>query len=271
MNARIDGERLAGVSATTLWTLRNRAVEAMRPDTVLDDPLAVELYEAISYDYDRFGKPSQSHPLRAAAIDRAITEYLATHPQATVIALGEGLQTTYWRLGRPDVAWLSVDLAPVHDVRAALLPDEPRITALPTSALDRSWLDRVEPERGVIVSAEGLFMYFERAEVMSLITDCARRFPGGQLIFDAIPPWLSARTTKGLRLTDRYTAPPMPFGLSMSEAARLSREVPGVATAREVPVPPGHGLWKYSAIRRFADLPVVRDRRPSLTLLTFAG
>ncbi len=267
---RIDGGTLDGVSATTLWTLRNRAVEAMRPDAVIDDPWAVRLYEAITYDYDRFGKPSQSHPLRALAIDRAIDGYLARHPDATVVALGEGLQTGYWRLGRPDNDWLSVDLPPVIDLRAALLPDEPRINALRISALDRSWLDRVDPTRGVFVCAEGLFMYFDPAEVISLIRDCAARFPGGQLIFDSIPPWLSNRTRKGLHLTDRYTAPHMPFSLTVSEAVRLPRRVPSVAAAREVPLPLGRGAWRSRLLRTVADLPVLRDRRPSVTLLSFA-
>ncbi len=266
----IDGEQLDGVSATTLWTLRNRAVEAMRPDAVIDDSWAIRLYEAISYDYDRFGKPSQTHPLRALAIDRAITGYLAQHPNATVVALGEGLQTSYWRLGTPDVDWLSVDLAPVIELRKALLPDEPRVTSLATSALDRAWLDHVDPANGVFISAEGLFMYLDRAEVMSLITDCANRFPGGQLFFDSIPKWFSDRTLKGFRLTDRYTAPPMPFSFSVREAACLPHQIPGIAEVREIPLPFGRGIWKSRLFRVAADLPIVREQRPALTLLSFA-
>jgi O-methyltransferase involved in polyketide biosynthesis len=266
-----DGEQLDGVSATSLWTLRNRAVEAARDDAVIDDPWAVRLYEAIDYDYDRFGKPSQTHALRALAIDRAITAYLAQHPRATVVVLGEGLQTTYWRLGRPDVDWLSVDLAPVIELRETLLPKEPRITSLAMSALDRSWLDRVDPANGVFVCAEGLFMYLDPAEVRSLIVDCARRFPGGQLFFDSIPQWFSGLSLRGLKLTPRYTVPPMPFSFSMSEAARLPQQIPEVASARDVPLPMGHrGLWKSRLFRVAAELPVVRDWRPALTVLTFA-
>jgi O-methyltransferase involved in polyketide biosynthesis len=266
----INGEQLDGVSATTLWTLHNRAEEARRPDALIDDPWAVRLYEAISYDYARFGAPSQIHALRALSLDRAITAYLAGHPKATVVALGEGLQTTYWRLRRPDVDWLSVDLAPVVKLRETLLPDEPRITALATSALDRAWLDRVDPDNGVFISAEGLFMYLDRADVMSLITDCAQRFPGGQLFFDSIPPWFSDRTMKGLRLSDRYTAPPMPFGFTFSAAARLPREIPRVAGVRDVMLPFGRGVWKSRTFRVVMDLPVVREWRPMMTLLSFA-
>ena len=69
--AAIDGNILEGVSATTLWTLHNRASEAKRSDGVIRDPWAVTLFDAISYDYRKFGKPNQSHGLRAVAFDTA--------------------------------------------------------------------------------------------------------------------------------------------------------------------------------------------------------
>ncbi|MET8849582.1 class I SAM-dependent methyltransferase [Amycolatopsis sp. NPDC004625] len=286
----IDGAALDGVAATCLWTLRNRAEESRHPGSAFADPLAEQLQRRISYDYARFGKPDQIHPLRAAALDLALRAYLERHPAATVVALGEGLQTTYWRLGRPAVDWLSVDLPPVIDLRRRLLPPEPRMTSMPASALDRAWLDVPDPARGVFVSAEGLFMYLERAAVLALIADCAARFPGGQLFFDSIPPWLSRRTLRsgprgrppfstlpegtdssGLRLSARYTVPPMPFGLSASEAARLLGRVPGVAAVEDRQPPAGRGAWGPGVLRRIADLPGLRDLRPSITLVTFAG
>ncbi|HEV7707419.1 MAG TPA: hypothetical protein VGP16_04430 [Asanoa sp.] len=263
--------RLDGVAETLLWTLRNRAEESKQPRSSFTDPWSVRLYESISYDYARFGKPGQLHALRATALDRATRRYLDAHPAATVVALGEGLQTTYWRLGRPDVPWLSVDLAPVHDLRARLLPDESRITPLAGSALDRSWMDRVDPAHGVFVSAEGLLMYFDRDDALSLIADCAARFPGGQLFFDSIPAWLSARTRRGLRFSDRYTAPPMPFSLSVTQAARLPEQIPHVVAATEIALPTGRGVWASRTVRTLSARPPLRDRRPSLTLLDFAG
>jgi O-methyltransferase involved in polyketide biosynthesis len=96
----IDGNTLKGVSATTLWTLHNRGTEAKRPDGVIRDPWAVTLLDTIEYDYRKFGKPSQSHGLRAAAFDAATQAYLTTHPKAAVVALAEGLQSSFWRLER---------------------------------------------------------------------------------------------------------------------------------------------------------------------------
>ena len=41
--SEVDGNILDGVSATTLWTLHNRASEAKRSDGVIRDPWAVTL------------------------------------------------------------------------------------------------------------------------------------------------------------------------------------------------------------------------------------
>ncbi|MFY1621454.1 class I SAM-dependent methyltransferase, partial [Micromonospora sp. WMMD736] len=148
----VDGNVLGGVSATTLWTLHNRASEAKRSDGVIADPWAVTLFDAIDYDYRKFGRPNQSHGLRAVAFDEAAKRYLTAHPKATVVALAEGLQTSFWRLDRAGVAgeltWHSVDLPPVMALRERLLPADDRIVALAQTALDHSWMDRVDDSNG---------------------------------------------------------------------------------------------------------------------------
>lgn len=265
---------LDGVSATTLWTLHNRAGEAKRSDGVIRDPWAVTLFDAIDYDYRRFGRPNQSHGLRAVAFDNAGSRYLSAHPKASVVALAEGLQTSFWRLQRrgigSEVTWYSVDLPPVMALRDALLPHDDRIVALAQSALDRSWMDRVDASEGVFITAEGLLMYLDPDEALSLIADCAKRFPGGQMMFDNIPQWLSRRTVQGkLKLSDRYVAPPMPFSLSADEAVALAGRIPGVRAAHDVPYPSGRGPFNLLFWPPLDRLAVHRRGRPSMTLLEF--
>ncbi|MFS0900403.1 class I SAM-dependent methyltransferase [Mycolicibacterium litorale] len=272
--AVIDGSTLEGVSATTLWTLHNRAGEAKRSDGVIRDPWAVTLLDAIEYDYLKFGKPNQSHALRARAFDIATAEYLTAHPKASVVALAEGLQTSLWRLDRMGVAdeltWYSIDLPPVMALRERLLPADERIVALAQSALDRSWLDRVDPADGVFVTAEGLLMYLDPQDVTDLIAECAARFPGGRMMFDSIPHWLSRRTMKGLKLSDRYVTPPMPFALTADEGLALADRIPGVAAARDIPMPRGRGLFNALFWPPLDRVPRHRRGRPSITLLEFA-
>lgn len=273
----IDGNSLEGVSTTTLWTLNNRGTEAKRSDGVIRDPWAVALLDAIDFDYAKFGGPNQSHALRAVAFDLETRDYLSTHPKAAVVALAEGLQTSFWRLEAAGVAdeltWYSVDLPPVVAIREKLLPADDRIVPLAQSALDRSWMDRVDARDGAFITAEGLLMYLDPEDVRSLIADCAARFPGARMMFDSIPPWVSRRTLKGWRLSDRYTAPPMPFAMTADDGLAMAGTGPGaiagVRSARDVPMPPGRGLFKLAAQPWLDRIGALHRSRPSITVLDF--
>ncbi|WP_441957785.1 class I SAM-dependent methyltransferase [Mycolicibacterium houstonense] len=274
----IDGNTLDGVSATSLWTLSYRGSEAKRSDGVIRDPRAVTLLDAIDYDYGKFGKPNQSHALRARAFDIETRDYLSTHPKGAVVALAEGLQTSFWRLDQAGVAgeltWYSVDLPPVMAIRERLLPSDDRIVPLAQSALDRSWMDRVDATDGVLITAEGLLMYLEPDDVRGLIADCAARFPGGRMMFDSIPPWVSRRTIKGWQLSDRYIAPPMPFAMTADDGLAMAGNgpgaIPGVRSARDVPLPPGRGLFKLATQPWVDRIGPFHRSRPSITILEFA-
>jgi O-methyltransferase involved in polyketide biosynthesis len=269
----IDGTTLEGVSAPTLWSLHNRGTEAKRSDGVIRDPWAVTLLDTIDYDYLKFGKPNQPHALRAVAFDLAAGQYLSAHPKASVVALAEGLQTSFWRLERTGVltesTWYSIDLPPVMDLRRQLLPADDRIVALAQSALDRSWMDRVDASNGAFITAEGLLMYLEPEDALGLIADCATRFPSCQMMFDSIPRWFSARTLEGFRLSGRYIAPPMPFGQSADEALAIAGTLAGVRLARDIALPPGRGAWRLASAPVLDRIGLLRRSRPSVTLLEF--
>jgi O-methyltransferase involved in polyketide biosynthesis len=155
------------------------------------------------------------------------------------------------------------------ELRSQLLPVEDRIVDIAQSALDRSWMDRVDATDGVFITAEGLLMYLEPEDALGLIADCAARFPGGQMMFDSIPRWFSNRTLKGFKLSSRYIAPPMPFGQSADEALAIAGTIPGVRLARDVALPPGRGLWKLAATPAVDGIGPLRRNRPSITLLEF--
>jgi O-methyltransferase involved in polyketide biosynthesis len=269
----LSGDTLAGVSATTLWTLRNRATEAQRPDGVISDALALALFEAIDYDYGKFGKHSQFQPLRAVTFDGATATYLDAHPTASVVALAEGLQTSFWRLNAAGLAtqatWYSIDLPPVMALREQVLPRAERVVELAQSALDRTWMEHVDDRHGVFITAEGLLMYLDPGDVVGLISDCAQRFPGGQMIFDSIPPWISRRTLQGQPVSKRYVVPPMPFGLTADDGVALAHEIAGVKTARDIPLHPGRGLYKLPTRALRDRIGPLRRARRAITLLEF--
>ncbi|MET8772276.1 class I SAM-dependent methyltransferase [Streptomyces sp. NPDC004658] len=266
---RID---LEGVPETLLWNLYQRAFEARQPHPVLDDPKAIELVERIDYPFEEtFGRPSpllaQGQALRVRTFDGAVAAFLREHPRGTVVALAEGLETQFWRVDNGRAHWLCVELPETARVRRALLPDGERRRTLARSALDLSWRDEVDPSHGVIVTAQGLLMYLRPGEVRRLIAGCAEAFPGGSLVFDAVPRWFAERTLRGKMKTARgYVTPPMPWALDAGELPKIRTAHPAVAEVRELPLPRGRGAYFgviWPVLRR---LPGARDIRPTMTV-----
>ena len=268
---------LDGVPETMLWTLHHRAAEARRPDTVLADPQAVALAEAVDFPFlQRFGHAhalaAQAIALRAACFDSVIREFLDVFPDGTVVSLGEGLETSFWRVDNGRVQWLTVDLPESLALRHALLPHGPRQRTLAVDARDHAWIAEVDPADGVLVVAQGLFMYLRPPEVRDLIASCAEHFPGGGLVFDAVPRWFNRPGhPRRIHLSSGYRLPPMPWRMDAGERHKLATAHPGIAEIRDVPLPRGRGLV-WSVLAPLADrIPVVWDKRPSVTLLRFAS
>jgi O-methyltransferase involved in polyketide biosynthesis len=201
--------------------------------------------------------------------DNASREYLNTHPRATVVALAEGLQTSFWRVDNGALTWVSVDLAPIVRLREQLLPASDRMRYCAQSALDYSWMDQVDDTNGVLITAEGLFQYLDRGAVFDLITACAKRFPSGRLIFDSIPWLLSVYSQRrGFKLSEHYTAPPMPFSFSARQYDEL-RAIAGIRAVRELRYPPGRGKIVRWVSPLIYKLPHLDRLRPPVTLVEF--
>jgi O-methyltransferase involved in polyketide biosynthesis len=272
--SKADGTVLTGVSETALMTLAVRASEARRPDSIIDDPMAIALADAIDFDYAKFGYTRrQDMALRALTFDRYTRRYLVDHPSATVVALAEGLQTSFYRLDASGVGdqfrWLTVDFEPMIDLRRKLLPLSERVTMLAQSALDFSWMDHVDPAEGVFITTEGLLMYLQPDEALGLIAECAKRFPGGQLMFDLPPSGLAALARRGMRTSLRYRVPPMPFTLSVSQAADLVNTIAGIRAVHDLPLPSGRGRLLNALVWTAQRVPLLDSVRPLMTLLEF--
>ena len=264
MTPKVDGSMLTGVSETALLTLNGRAHQAGLPGAILHDPMAIQLRDSFDVDFDRFGRKGQEMALRSLAVDGCAIDYLRTHPEATVVALAEGFQTSFWRLDAaipdPRFRWVSIDLPPVIELRNRLLPASPRITSIAQSALDYSWMDHIDSSKGVFITAEGLLMYLLPEQAMELITECAKRFPGGQMFFDLPPTIVKKVAPKGIRASRHYRVPPMPFSLSINELTALVSRIPGLKAVRDIPMPKGRGFifekvfpafWRFGPLKPY--------------------
>ncbi|NUP31205.1 MAG: class I SAM-dependent methyltransferase [Streptomycetaceae bacterium] len=256
-----------------MWTLFHRTSEARHPRTVLPDPVGVALAERLDFPFaQRFGPgfrhQSQTIALRSRCFDDEIRRFLADCPDATVVALGEGLETTFWRVDNGRVHWLSVDLPDSAALRERLLPQEERVRVFAGSALDPSWMDEVDPARGVVITAQGLLMYLEPAEAQALIVRCAERFPGAWFVFDALTPFVNERVVTATAGPSGYQPPPLRWFVAARDLPRLLALSPAISGVREVRSRSGRGLAGWVAARlRF--VPVLGRQRPMVVRLTF--
>ena len=122
-------------------------------------------------------------------------------------------------------------------------------------------------DQPVLIIAEGLFMYFPPDDVWALLSDMAARFAGGGLVFDLDPTGSPRRPSPDSDLTKTYRTPPMPFALTVDEAAAIPKRVPRITDTADVMLPKGRGVWgnPHAFLRELAadaQHPAVRDGGP---------
>jgi O-methyltransferase involved in polyketide biosynthesis len=190
---------LSGVAETLLMTLYIRAMESQRPDALIKDEKAVALVTNMSYDFDRIRQVKMDEDdkvgviLRNLEFDRQVRDFLTRHPDAVGVHIGCGLDARFERVDNGRVEWYDLDLPEVIEQRRKFIGDEgERYHLLAGSVFDSAWLDKVgvHRQRPFLFLAEGVFMYFEEAQVKSLVLMLRDRFPGAELVFDAFSPFL---------------------------------------------------------------------------------
>src|SRR5260370_36345126 len=128
MNAPLAKVELTGVPETALWNLYQRASAARAGH--LDDPRAVEVLVRLDYPFERFDLPyrglaARLHAQRVRTVDAALRQVLSGGPDATVVALGEGFETQFWRVGYRRLDWFTLHLPAVGGVGGEGCPYRP--------------------------------------------------------------------------------------------------------------------------------------------------
>ena len=145
---------LTDVPETMLWTLHNRAAEAMRTDGVIDDAKAIEIYRSIDYDYEgSFGVADCSHAIRSLVFDREIDKFLRVHPNGAIVNLGEGLETQRFRFPQSQASWFAIDVPEAIEIREQFIQPDEQHLHIPLSALDRSWFNYIPKDQPVFITS----------------------------------------------------------------------------------------------------------------------
>jgi len=180
------------VQETMLGPLWARAKYSKLYPELLDDQKAIEIMENINYDFSKIQEYLREWRglgllVRAKSFAEALLQYIEKYPNATVVNMGAGLDTTFYSIDNGKIKWYDLDLPSAIEYRKRLLPESERNIYIPKSALDYSWFKDIEyePKKGTFFIAGGFVYYFKENEISSLIIEMAKEFPGAEMIFDA--------------------------------------------------------------------------------------
>lgn len=195
MNSDLNVTGLKGVSETLLATLYLRSLETKRKDGIIKDNYAVEIVKRIDYNFSAHASAFTQAiiAIRTEIIDEIVKKFIQQYPNATIVNLGTGLCTRYFRVDNGLINWFCVDLPEVKLVWDNLFDEFERLHYLSYSALDFNWIKETKAAASdkILIIAEGLLMYFSEAEVKQLFNAIQHNFPQSEIIFDALGIFLA--------------------------------------------------------------------------------
>jgi O-methyltransferase involved in polyketide biosynthesis len=184
--------KLTDNEATLLLPLLGRALESKKVNPIFFDPLAADIIARIDYDFDSLQNQisaysSISWSVRALKFATIASQFIDSHPDAAVVNLGAGLDTTFYLVDNGKIDWFNIDSAEVNTLRNALLPANPRVTNLNGSVLDPELFDRITTDtQDTLFIASGLLLYFSEDEIKQLFKNIVDQFPSSTIAFDRI-------------------------------------------------------------------------------------
>ena len=200
--------KLTHVSGTAIVTLRSHVIESEKDKPIIHDPMAGYCLERLEEmlsggNMDQLFRRKLSRRLslhiaiRARKYDRLVNDYIAENPGCTVINLGCGFDTRYWRIDHRDCEYLELDLPEVIEIKKKVLQHKLEYELMAGSVLDNNWIENILAKTGrkVLFIAEGLFMYLDKKAVMGLFRTISERFRDSRMILEVV----TEKYTRGLR------------------------------------------------------------------------
>ena len=174
--------KLGVVEDTLFVPMLGRIYASDHCPQILYDKKALELKNKLPLDLIKQNKQTQYTLLasasRSANMDRIIRAFLERRPDGVIVQLGCGLETTYYRCDNGRTRWYAVDLPHVVEYRRGLLPESERETYLAGDAFSEEWIRQVRtefPDSPILVTAGGLFHYFEEFGNMEVVFDTVNK------------------------------------------------------------------------------------------------
>ena len=183
------GIELGEIQKTLIFPLWGRAYETGKKNPMLKDAKAVEIINSLDYDFT--GLASKMNPIsqlawiaRSIHIDRTVTEFIKKNPDATIVNIGCGMDTTFDRIDNGKILWYDLDMEDAIRLRKIFFNETDRRKFIPSSFLDIDWFRQIPKPGHIFFISAGVFYYFEEIQIRNFFKSLADNFTNSQLIFD---------------------------------------------------------------------------------------
>ncbi len=245
---QILGIELGDVSISLLLTFYALARESRTENPIIHDPKAEEIASVLNREllkskesYFRtlakgeINKDLSVHiALRAKKYDEYVKDFMKRYPGGTVVNIGCGLDTRFWRIDNGKARFYDLDLPRVIEIKRKVCWETERYHMLAASALEHVWMNEVLDHTvgPYIFLAEGVFMYLDRDDVKALVLELQNRFPGSELVCEVFndfwlqKPWkmlLEFKMQKEFHLGKGVT-----FSFGLKNGREMESWAPGI-------------------------------------------
>jgi O-methyltransferase involved in polyketide biosynthesis len=200
------------IEETLLLPLWGRAYETQKSNPRLFDENAAEIIKKVDYDFSDIEKTQAMSQhgwvARSLHTDRMAREFIGKHPEATVVNIGCGLDTTFSRIDNGKIMFFELDLPDVIALRKNFYKGSDRHKSIASSFLDTEWFDQIEVRDGLLFLAGGVFMYFNEKQIKEFFIKAADYFKACEFYFDSLSPM-------GMKIAKKQVLKKGGMGMSM--------------------------------------------------------
>lgn len=178
------------VQETLMLPLYGRAYCHEHFPKTLPDQMSADIFARCDFDVSKLDFKELAAivwAVRASVMCDGVKKFLRTHPAATIVNLGCGMDVSFAACDNGVCDWVNVDFPDVIAAREQLCTCRDRERNFACNALDFRWMREAvaDPAKGLCVISAGVLMYFTADQVRSLLCAMAEAFPGGRVMFDA--------------------------------------------------------------------------------------
>ena len=183
-------QRLGDVQETALIPLAIRANETERKTARIHDNKAVAIIRELDVDTEKLDRffSHEGVIARTVMFDEAVKKLFRKYPGAVCVNIGCGLDDRFTRVDNGKVQWFHVDLADSIEMRKHFFHETEREHMLAADILRAGWTEQIPKNQVVIVIAEGLFMYFSKEQVQTVLNSITGYFDRGFLLVELMHP-----------------------------------------------------------------------------------